>query len=138
VLQGRDAVRSDVLFLVQARSNLSLYSAETGRQPFGMWSCATERVRKRESAIHARDIVPRSLLRRGCRRKTQPQVTPYNLKDSALLDHLVGQTEQRQRDSDAEGLGSLNVNDQLEFCCLLNRQISGVLALGYAADVTAG
>jgi hypothetical protein len=60
------------------------------------------------------------------------------LKDSALLDHLVGQTEQRQRDSDAEGLGSLNVNDQLEFCCLLNRQISGVLALGYAADVTAG
>jgi hypothetical protein len=34
------------------------------------------------------------------------------------LDHLVGLAEQRKRDGEAKGLGGLEADDQLEFCCL--------------------
>ncbi len=41
----------------------------------------------------------------------------------ALLDHLIGAHEQRQRDREAEGLRGLGVHDQLELRGLLDRQI---------------
>jgi hypothetical protein len=42
-------------------------------------------------------------------------------KGSNLFDHLVGAGEQRQRHSEAERFRSSEVDDQLDFCRLLNR-----------------
>ena len=41
-----------------------------------------------------------------------------------LFDHLVGASEQRRRHGEAERLGGLKINDQLEFGRLFNRQIT--------------
>src|SRR6478752_6499786 len=45
------------------------------------------------------------------------------------LDHLVGAGEQRQWHFDAECLGHFKIDDQLDFCGLLDWQISRPLAL---------
>jgi len=45
------------------------------------------------------------------------------------LDHLVRPLQERRRDRQAEGLGGLEVDDEVEPIELLNRQISGVAAL---------
>src|SRR5436190_11083761 len=45
------------------------------------------------------------------------------------FDHLVGAAEQRQRDREAERLGGLEVDYQLDFRCLLHWQVGWLLAL---------
>src|SRR3954453_4302921 len=54
-----------------------------------------------------------------------------------LLDHLVGAAEQRQRHVEAERLGGPEIEDQLDLRGLLDRQVSGLLALENAAGVDA-
>jgi hypothetical protein len=46
-----------------------------------------------------------------------------------LLDHLVSGDEQSLRHRDAERLGGLEIDHQLEFRGLLNRKIAGLRAL---------
>src|SRR5262249_46995857 len=46
-----------------------------------------------------------------------------------LFNHLIGPGEHRRRDRQAESLGSLDLNYQLELRRLLNRQIGWFLAL---------
>jgi hypothetical protein len=54
------------------------------------------------------------------------------------LDRLVGAAEQRDRKSDAKGLGAFEVDDQFNFTCLLNRQIGRFLALQNPASIDTG
>src|SRR5262249_25225869 len=78
-------------------------------------------------------------LRDHCRQwprntRYQADATPYLGRTSTgwiapaclahSLDHLVGAAGQRQWDSDAKRLGGLEVDDQLDFHHLLNRQVS--------------
>ena len=54
------------------------------------------------------------------------------------LDHLVGAADQRQRHGDAERLGGLEVDVQLDFRPLLDRQVGGFLALENPPGIDAG
>jgi hypothetical protein len=56
---------------------------------------------------------------------------------AAPFDHLIGATEQRQRNGKAERLGGLEVDDQLDFRRLHNRQVSRLFALENSAGVGA-
>src|SRR3989442_9124886 len=54
---------------------------------------------------------------------------------AALLDHLIRPQQQRRRDREAERLGGLHVDDQLEFRRLLDGEIGGLGALQDLVDV---
>jgi hypothetical protein len=54
------------------------------------------------------------------------------VKKSDLFDHLVGAGKQRGRNSEAERVRGLEVNDQLEFSWCFDRQISGLRTSEYA------
>src|SRR5881227_3623207 len=53
------------------------------------------------------------------------------------LDHLVGASEQRQWDGDAQRTGSLEIDEQFDFRGLLDRQVGRLLALENPAGVDA-
>src|SRR5205085_2345591 len=53
------------------------------------------------------------------------------------FDHLVGTHEQGSRHGQAESLGRLEVDEQLDFRGLLNRKVDGLLALENPASVDA-
>ncbi|MEA2959589.1 MAG: hypothetical protein QOJ58_5572 [Alphaproteobacteria bacterium] len=48
---------------------------------------------------------------------------------ASLFDHLVGAREQHRRHVDADRLCRLKIDDELEFCRLLNGQISWLCPL---------
>jgi hypothetical protein len=61
---------------------------------------------------------------------TQPGSTTDSCTAAKLIvDHLDGLREQRERHGEAERLGCLKVDHQIEFCRLLNRQIHRLGAL---------
>jgi hypothetical protein len=45
------------------------------------------------------------------------------------FDHLVGEGEQGRRHGDAKRIGGLEVDDELKFCGLLNRQVGWLFPL---------
>src|SRR5262245_19720627 len=55
---------------------------------------------------------------------------------SPLFDDLVGTGEQRRRDFQAEGLGGVEVDDELEFGGRLDRQIAGLFSAQDSVDIT--
>src|SRR5262249_17007970 len=59
----------------------------------------------------------------------------FPLPAHPLLDHLIGSCKQRWRDRQAEGLGGLQVDNQLELRGLLNREIPWFGALEDFIDI---
>ena len=55
-----------------------------------------------------------------------------------LLDHLIGTNENRLRDSKAEGIGSLAVDDQFKLCRLLDWEIGGFRPFENAVHIIRG
>src|SRR5580704_14499229 len=55
-----------------------------------------------------------------------------------LLDHLIRPLQERRRDREAEGLGGLEVDDELELGGLLDGKVAGFRALEDAVDVSCG
>src|SRR6516225_5287186 len=66
----------------------------------------------------------------------RPDRTSLRLAHS--FDHLVGTAGQGQRDSDAERPGGLEVDDQLDFRGLHDREVSRLLAFENAPGVQTG
>src|ERR671937_3181037 len=60
-----------------------------------------------------------------------------SLRLAHSFDHLVGAAEQRERESDVKRLGSLEVDDQLDFRDLHDRQVRRLFTLEHAAGINA-
>jgi hypothetical protein len=71
----------------------------------------------------------------GPRWRCQPVPLP---SDRPLLDHLVGGDKEVLWDDEAECLGDLEIDDQLELGGLYDGQLGRLLALENPADVDAG
>src|SRR5262249_48178375 len=57
---------------------------------------------------------------------------------ACLLDHLIGQDEERRGERDPEGLGGLEVEDQLELRGLLHGQVCWLGALQNSVHIDRG
>ena len=55
----------------------------------------------------------------------------------SLFDHLVGAAKERGRDFEAERLGGLEVDDELDFSGLLHWQVGRLVALENPASIVA-
>ena len=56
----------------------------------------------------------------------------------ASLDHVIRPLQERLRDLQPEGLGGLEVDDQLELCGLLDGQVGGLGAFEDLVDIVCG
>src|ERR1700730_7074876 len=54
-----------------------------------------------------------------------------------VLYHLVGSAEQRHREGETERLGGLKIDNELDFCKQLDRQVGGVLPVENAPAIHA-
>jgi len=68
-------------------------------------------------------------------RKCQHGTALRGRSPAASFDHLVCGGEHRRRHREAEHFGGFQINDQLKFGRLLNRQVTGLLAPEGAVDV---
>src|SRR5262245_29592265 len=69
---------------------------------------------------------------------TLPEI-PTSLGHRArLFDHLVGEREQRRRNRQAERLGDLQIDDEIEFNRLLDRQIGRLRSAQNPVNITSG
>ena len=55
-----------------------------------------------------------------------PVLVDPSVAESSRPDHLIGAQQDRRRDRQAEGLGGLEVDDQLELRGLLDRKLAGL------------
>jgi hypothetical protein len=66
--------------------------------------------------------------RRGWQVSSVPRADSCTAANCVLFDHLVGAGEHRRRHSEAEGLRSNQVDDQIEFGRLLDRNVGRLLS----------
>ena len=58
------------------------------------------------------------------------------MSDGSSLDHLVGAAGERQRHGDAERLGGLEVDEELDLRGLLDRQVGELVAFENSAGIS--
>jgi hypothetical protein len=63
-----------------------------------------------------------SILRKYRNRGAEPQKKGW--PRSGSFDHFVGAGEQRWRDRQTQRLGGFQIDQELEFCCLINRNLA--------------
>src|SRR6516164_1967924 len=68
---------------------------------------------------------------------TPPHSRALRRNLSASLNHLVSGRQQRFRDREAKSFGGLEVDDQIEFCDLLHREVGRLLAFENAPGIDA-
>src|SRR5262245_63631870 len=88
-----------------------------------------------------RSAPKRSAKSPGARQRPRPDAEVYGGEVSSSLtsfDHLVGKSKQPVRHVKAERLGGLEVEHELEFGGLHDRQVGRPLALENAAGIDAG
>ena len=93
---------------------------------------ASSRRRARASGCRWRDSQsdtpsPPAAPRRRAARRAEPE--PLGTRGGPSLDHLIRPLQERRRDREAEGLGGLEVDHELELRRLLHRQITGRVPL---------
>jgi hypothetical protein len=82
------------------------------------------------AAVHGRFASESS---RDCRRPARQ----LSAAKRSLFDYLIGSSEQRLRDCEAQRFCSLKVDDQFEFGRLLNWQFTWLLSLQYPSCISA-
>src|SRR6516164_4940718 len=82
-----------------------------------------------------RSAPPLLTLSRHSSRRRVANAKATTADNRGLLDHLVGETEQRERHREPERLGGLHVDDQLELRRHLDRQVAGLFSPEDAIDV---
>ena len=96
------------------------------RRPIGMSALAplaTELMRRSETPL--------------CAISRHEQMHNIRLQKPDLLDHVLGAGKQRWRHFKAERLGGFEIDEQLDFCGLLDRQISRLFAAEQPGGVDA-
>src|ERR1700730_8964372 len=73
--------------------------------------------------------INRAMARRECQMRAAMPAARWAKNPVPSFDDLVGAGEDRLQNSEAERLGRLEIDDQLEFRRLLDRQIGGLGAL---------
>ena len=79
---------------------------------------------------------PWPLCLRSCRDCRRP-ARQLSAEKRSLFDYLIGSSEQRLRDCEAQRFCSLKVDDQFEFGRLLNWQFTWLLSLQYPSCISA-
>jgi hypothetical protein len=78
---------------------------------------------------------------RGCavlQNDAMGQERTHASRQTASLDHFVGAAKHRKRHADPKRFGGLQIDDQLNLHCLLNRQVGGLVAFENTPGVDAG
>src|SRR4051794_14978733 len=83
----------------------------------------------------APDVIPST--RMGSRLQETVPGKLFGSRPSVSFDHHVGDADQRGREGEAEGVGGLEADEQLERRDLLDRQISRLFALEHTSGIDA-
>ena len=133
----RDAGGTDIFFHVdQVDESIASLRPRIAARPVG-----SPQLRREAASMPRLRWETRCFWKRGTRvggndvRRPACSEWPRQPSPAVSFDHLVGAGEQGRRHGEAERLGGLEVDHQLELCGCLHRQIGRLLAFEDAVDI---